>query len=56
MTTKRQVFKYLIEAEWRIYESPDQAITGSGNALSPVRHQAIIWTNAGLLGTYPREI
>ena len=27
-------------------------ITGSDNDLSPGRHQAIIWTNAKLLGAY----
>ena len=38
-----------IEAEWRIYASLNWAITGSDNGLSPVRRQAIIWTNAGIL-------
>ena len=28
-------------------------IIGSGNGLSPGRHQAIAWTNAGLLSTGP---
>ena len=32
-----------------IYSSVNWAIIGSGNGLSPVRHQAITWTNAGLL-------
>ena len=27
--------------------------TASDNGLSPIRHQAIIWTNAGLLSTVP---
>ena len=36
-------------------------VIGSDNGLSPVRHQAIIWTNAGILsigplGTNFREI
>ena len=38
-----------------------QTIIGSGNGLSPEQHQAIIWTNAGLLligplGTHFNEI
>ena len=49
------------EAEWRIYEAPPKAIIGSDNGLSPVRRQAIICTNYGLLsigplGTYFGEI
>ena len=40
---------YLIEAEWRIYASENYDIIGSDNGLSPDRHQAIIWTNAGIL-------
>ena len=39
----------LIEAEWRIYASLNWVIIGSDNGLSPVRRQAIIWTNAGIL-------
>ena len=39
----------LIEAEWRIYASLNWVIIGSDNGLSPVRCQAIIWTNAGIL-------
>ena len=39
----------LIEAEWPIYVSTTQAIIDSDNGLSPVRRQAIIQTNAGLL-------
>ena len=31
------------------WSQANQAITASDNGLSPVRHQAIIWTNAGLL-------
>ena len=38
----------LIEAEWRIYASVTYANIGSNNWLSPVRRQAIIWTNAGI--------
>ena len=30
-------------------------IIGSDNGLSPGRHQAIIWTNAGILLTGPLE-
>ena len=33
----------------RIYTSVNWVCIGSGNGLSPVRRQAIIWTNAGLL-------
>ena len=33
-----------------------RAINGSDNGLSPVRHQAIIWTNAGLLSNRPLRI
>ena len=39
----------LIEAKWRIPASVHWTIVGSDNNLSPVRHQAIIWTKAGLL-------
>ena len=41
----------VIEAEWRIYASVNQTIIGSDDGLSPVWHQAIIWTNVerGLL-------
>ena len=35
----------LIEAEWRIYSSVDETITGSDHGLSPGRRQAIIKTN-----------
>ena len=35
-----------IEAEWRISKL---TIIGSDNGLLPGRHQAIIWTNAGML-------
>ena len=30
------------------YESVNGIIIGSNNGLSPVWHQAVIWTNAGL--------
>ena len=39
----------LIEAEWRIHASLNWVIIGSDNGLSPVRRQAIIWTNTGIL-------
>ena len=35
--------------EWRIYALLNWVIIGSDNGLSPVRRQAIIWTNAGIL-------
>ena len=38
-----------IEAVWSIYPPVNWAIIGSDNGLAPVRCQAIIWTNAGLL-------
>ena len=34
---------------WRIYASVNYVIIGLNNCLSPIRHQAIIWNNAGLL-------
>ena len=36
--------------------SVNKTITGSYNGLSPVQHQATIWTNDGLLLTRPLEI
>ena len=39
----------LIEAEWCIYASVTYTTIDSENGLSPVRRQAIIWTNAGVL-------
>ena len=39
----------LIGAEWCIYTSVNEVIIGSDNGLSPGRHQAIIWTSAGIL-------
>ena len=38
---------YLFEVEWRIYASLIYGTIGSDNGLSPVRRQAVIWTNAG---------
>ena len=48
-------------AECNIHASVAGIITGSDNGLAPIRHQAIIWNNAGLLligslGTNFREI
>ena len=40
---------YLIEAEWCIYASVNEAIIGPNNGLLPGWRQAIIWTNAGML-------
>ena len=37
------------EAEWRIYASIECTIIGSDNGSWPVRYQAVLWTNAGLL-------
>ena len=34
-----------IEPEWRIYASVEHTNIGSDNGLSPVRRQAIIWTD-----------
>ena len=50
-----------MEADWHIYRSTNRAIIGSNIGLSPIRCQAIIWTNTGLLlievvGTYFIEI
>ena len=39
----------LISPYCRIYASVNWVSISSGNGLSPVRHQAIIWTNTGLL-------
>ena len=40
---------YLIQARRRIYASWNWVTFGSDNGLSPIRRQAIIWTNAGIL-------
>ena len=45
---------YLIEVDRRIYASVSWAIINSDNALSPYRHQAIIWTSTELLLIGPR--
>ena len=37
------------QSEIQAYMLPKYAIIGSDNGLAPVRHQAIILTNAGLL-------
>ena len=47
--------RYIIEAGCNMYASVRGAIIGSDNGLSPVRRQAIIWTNAGLLLFRPME-
>ena len=38
-----------ILAEWRRYASENFAIIGSNIGLPPGWHQAIIWTNSGVL-------
>ena len=43
----------LILARWCIYASVNWDIIGSGNGLSPVWHQPIIWTNAEILSIRP---
>ena len=43
----------LLLTEWRIYASVNYTIIGSHNGLSPIRRQAIIWTNAGILSIEP---
>ena len=37
------------EAEWRIYASVQHTNIASDSGLSPIQHQAIIWTNAAIL-------
>ena len=44
---------YLIEAEWRMYASVKHTTFASDNGLSPVRRQAIIWTNVAILSIRP---
>ena len=39
----------LVEAKWCIYASVNKTTVVSDNGLSPVRHQAIIWTSADIL-------
>ena len=48
--------RYIIEAEWRIYTPVNQTTIGSDKGLSPARHQAIIWTNDGVLPIGPLGI
>ena len=43
----------LIAHECRIYVPVNQVSMGSGNGLSPIGRQAIIWTSAGLLSIGP---
>ena len=38
------VYQY-IEAGWQTHSPVNYAIIGSGNGLSPMRRQAITWTN-----------
>ena len=42
-------FAYATEAEWRISASVNETIIGSDNGLSPICHQAIIWTNDNIV-------
>ena len=39
----------LVEADWRIYASIKHTNIASDYGLSPIRRQAIIWTNAAIL-------
>ena len=43
----------LISTEWRICALVNWVIIGTCNGLSPVRRQAITWTNAGLISIGP---
>ena len=43
----------LIEVGWHIYASLQHINIGSFNGMSPVRYQAIIWTNAAILSIEP---
>ena len=45
----------LIEAGWRIYASVKHTNVASDNGLSPIRCQAIIWTNAAVLSIRRQE-
>ena len=40
---------YQFEAEWCIYASENPTIIGSDDDLAYDQHQAIIWTNGGIL-------
>ena len=44
-----ELWDYPTEAEWRIHASVNWVIIGSGNGLSPMRRQAITWTNVDIL-------
>ena len=43
----------LISPKCRIYASVNRVSNVSDNGMSPIRHQAIIWTNTGLLAIGP---
>ena len=45
----------LTEAEWRVFASESEAIVGSDDTSSPVRHRVIISINAGFLFIEPPE-
>ena len=51
-----KVMYQLIEVEWCICVSVNKATIGSDNSLLPARHQAIVWTNTGILITGPLEL
>ena len=51
-----QIFTIFISPECLIYASLNQVSLGSGNGFSPVRRQAITWTNADLLSIRPSGI
>ena len=46
----------LISSQWRIYASVNWVSINSDNGLSRIRHQAIIWTNAGLMSINLSEL
>ena len=48
-TTYNTISYHLIEAEWCTYASTQHTNIGTDNGLSPGRHEATIWTNAGVL-------
>ena len=49
LSTRYHQCTKLIEAQWRINLSTQRTNIGSDNGLSPVRCQAITWTNAAIL-------
>ena len=49
------MFAYLISPWCRIYASVNRVHIGSDNGLSPVRRQAVTWTNIHLLSIEPLE-